>query len=537
MHRSLLIAEIQLSIFDQVFNVDRRPDRKTLAALARTCRAFTETALDVQWRHLDFFVRVIQCLPRDLWNLDAGSDGNISVLTFQRTMIPSDWAVFQKYARRVRFVMGPGAVTHSNPGRAISIDGQVFIALCSAPAPIPLLPNLTSLNWNLRARGHIHILWRLISPSLTSLMLCVQASTLTSPRDLSLLALLGHVCPSLKEFHVVGAGDARGVVHALTWSVCRMQNLTAITNHHLGSEAILHLARLPSLTHLTISIPPNFNPISTVLHLRKPAFSSLRELNVCSDTLVRTTAFLKLIDVAPEVVVARANSASGAVVVADLFATLASSCSPNAVHNVRISDITYPSIEVDPQDYTIGLQELRPLLRFAKLRHLHLDTECSFALDDTTLLEMAKAWPNIVVLSLNRYARWDIAAQVTPLGFLTLLQRCPNLAELSIAIDFSSIDSELPLDRPRSGFSTKTLEELHLGNSRVEYPIAIAAFLADILPSSVWVTTIWGSENFVDEPFAQLREQRWEVVKKLLKEFAAAREQELQRDENSMVVD
>ncbi|KAH7903187.1 hypothetical protein BJ138DRAFT_1168447 [Hygrophoropsis aurantiaca] len=43
MHRALLIVEIQLYIFNQIFK------KRTLYALARTCQAFSETALNVLW--------------------------------------------------------------------------------------------------------------------------------------------------------------------------------------------------------------------------------------------------------------------------------------------------------------------------------------------------------------------------------------------------------------------------------------------------------------------------------------------------------
>ncbi|KAG1791798.1 uncharacterized protein BJ212DRAFT_1293645 [Suillus subaureus] len=41
--------------------------RKTLLALALTCKSFTEPALDLLWRHLDRLEPLIRCLPQSLW--------------------------------------------------------------------------------------------------------------------------------------------------------------------------------------------------------------------------------------------------------------------------------------------------------------------------------------------------------------------------------------------------------------------------------------------------------------------------------------
>jgi hypothetical protein len=42
---------------------------KTLAAVAVTCRAFENTALDVLWRTLPNLVPLVKCLPPDAWKV------------------------------------------------------------------------------------------------------------------------------------------------------------------------------------------------------------------------------------------------------------------------------------------------------------------------------------------------------------------------------------------------------------------------------------------------------------------------------------
>ncbi|KAH7902903.1 hypothetical protein BJ138DRAFT_991489, partial [Hygrophoropsis aurantiaca] len=140
MHRVLLIHEIQLCIFNQI------PFKQTLNALARTCQAFSETALDVLWSDLDCFPRLIQCMPEDLWKRELKREG--CFLTLCRPISSSDWAVLQKYTRRVRYVrQGPNRDFYGTFWGRLTLDDAFLLALCAASAPTPLLPNLKSLKW------------------------------------------------------------------------------------------------------------------------------------------------------------------------------------------------------------------------------------------------------------------------------------------------------------------------------------------------------------------------------------------------------
>jgi hypothetical protein len=63
MHSVLRIAELQHSI-------SAGCDRKSLASLARTCKAFHETALDVLWRDDIEIAVLLRVMPPDLWVAD-----------------------------------------------------------------------------------------------------------------------------------------------------------------------------------------------------------------------------------------------------------------------------------------------------------------------------------------------------------------------------------------------------------------------------------------------------------------------------------
>jgi hypothetical protein len=66
--RTMSISELRQTIFQLV---DRKHSRKkTLLALAVTCKSFTGPALDLLWRKLDLFAPLIRCLPPSLWKPD-----------------------------------------------------------------------------------------------------------------------------------------------------------------------------------------------------------------------------------------------------------------------------------------------------------------------------------------------------------------------------------------------------------------------------------------------------------------------------------
>ncbi|KAF8124950.1 hypothetical protein EV363DRAFT_1353197 [Boletus edulis] len=70
MHHSLDIPEILYNIFGHLapdqgwsWTYDQLPGIRTLAKLARTCRAFKEPALDVLWSELPDFSALMRCVP------------------------------------------------------------------------------------------------------------------------------------------------------------------------------------------------------------------------------------------------------------------------------------------------------------------------------------------------------------------------------------------------------------------------------------------------------------------------------------------
>jgi hypothetical protein len=169
MHHCLRITEILLEIFEFVFIISEtgRPD---LARLARTCRSFSEPALDVLWRDQSSLLPLVMCFPQHILDLfdivynhgafttqvvrlfgslfDTGSLASLELQSQKFRTVPSvqDWERPLVYAKRIRVMTTPADIleiaTHE-------LHSSVFLTLHRSLPYKPLLPNLRHLNYSL----------------------------------------------------------------------------------------------------------------------------------------------------------------------------------------------------------------------------------------------------------------------------------------------------------------------------------------------------------------------------------------------------
>ncbi|KAH7905732.1 hypothetical protein BJ138DRAFT_1164222 [Hygrophoropsis aurantiaca] len=492
MHRALLIEDIQHCIFNWISS------KKTLSALSRTCEAFTESALDAQWRDLDSFTRLIECMPHDLWSRDLEYDETAevqhSIFTLRRPILSSDWAVFQKYSHRVRSVIGP--YTLPSGASLVQMDDPCILSFCSLSAPIPLLPNLTVLDWSLHSNVGILALLHLVSPCLTSLTASMPPNLRLSSEFQSATPIsIDQIRPSLKHFAVDGDN-------------CYSVNLL----NGVARETIMLLAQLPTLRHATFNIPADFATYIEALPSPSPTqkqqFSKLRRLYITHENLASMAAFLNCFDfhLVEEIGLSPENPSSSLTMgTQEFFTALASSLSPSSIRNMAIYDQFRASPRVLAARHPLGIHELRPLLQFRRLQALFLTIPYLIVFDDALLLEMADAWPHLTTLCLNRRGLWSSGSRITPLTFIELLERCPELEALSIPLDFSAIDcvdfDPLGIGALRNQDRKRAkLKELCLGPYMVIHPQAIARFLAAVLPDASDIHMLASKSGKPDAP-------------------------------------
>ncbi|KAH9885280.1 hypothetical protein C8Q73DRAFT_718273 [Cubamyces lactineus] len=288
MHQCLCIEEILAIIFAELDGhvMDPRihsPERilyrhpeslKTLAGLARTCRAFSESALDVLWREIpDLYVLVKHLLPAQRLSYDE-VECKLSVLP---AASPEDatWERLVSYIGRIRAIgipTPPGVQPHVLDGESVLRPLEAFLRRRN-PESRALFPYLRRVIYQpfWLDEGYSSLL---LHPGLHTLMLPMYGfsshwgpnpAAWNAPIDVPTCfnvfeRLRPHVLPALRQMHNL---------HTV-W----------IKAAFLDSDTLLYLSTLPSLT--TFAIENGWTWVGYPDRAKSPvkAFASLKHLLV-----------------------------------------------------------------------------------------------------------------------------------------------------------------------------------------------------------------------------------------------------------------
>ncbi|KAF8441628.1 hypothetical protein L210DRAFT_792550, partial [Boletus edulis BED1] len=137
MHHTLEIPEILLDIFGRC----RSPGTGTetassdLPALARTCRAFKEPALDLLWENLPDPSPIVRCLPEASHYSQISPEKENKCYSFCRTLTQTEWDILRSYTRRIQSLADDG-------GDRDRLDWKSVKTFLNPPIASPLFPNL-----------------------------------------------------------------------------------------------------------------------------------------------------------------------------------------------------------------------------------------------------------------------------------------------------------------------------------------------------------------------------------------------------------
>ncbi|KAG8216923.1 hypothetical protein J3R82DRAFT_7199 [Butyriboletus roseoflavus] len=523
MHRCLNIVEVQRAIFREVYCQPK--GAVTLARLARTCRAFNSTALDVLWATLDSFVHLIQTLPRDLWKIEPMGRR----MTFQRPMSLRDWDIFFRYSSRVRFLfqsVGSEILTQCS-----SLSDDVIFALSTPPTYGPLIPYLRTLYWDKPNRKHASLLRLLLTPSLVSLSL--SSCALRSP-EVSILSSIGTVCPSLKSLSIVSHRPFANILDAkgekiLSEALLYLHSLESLVCPALDETAIIHLSHLPFLVELSFELQLDFQLEKVRPFVAAPAFASLQCFTLHASTLSTLTSLLEPMHFRPTSVSFVVASTPTPDALRLFFLTLVNACGSERLSRISLSTSNERQPGILPQQ--VSLSTFQSLFALPNINEFEFDAPCDIDFDDHAITTLIKHWPTLTVLSLNAKSGWGITSRVTPQGLITLLSRCAMLTDIALAVDFSEIDGphmEIPDSRPGNGVTNDTCLVANFVTSAISFPVTVAAFLSDICPElevvkSSWSHSMIGTDLDLEE--VDIYRERWEEVENLLPAFSAVRRQ------------
>ncbi|KAJ7727514.1 hypothetical protein DFH07DRAFT_782424 [Mycena maculata] len=138
MHRALRIPEVVEIICHYLSPVHgmrlSKDQSHDLARLARSCKAFSEPALDILWSFQDTITRVLDCMPSGVWKTNDKA--------LCRPILPIDWERPLFYICRVRRI----SCTDNSLASRWDLLAILEILRYSLPTQ-HLFPNLTDLYW------------------------------------------------------------------------------------------------------------------------------------------------------------------------------------------------------------------------------------------------------------------------------------------------------------------------------------------------------------------------------------------------------
>lgn len=385
-----------------------------------------------------------------------------------------------------------------------------------------LFPNIETLHWFVESPDFFPHVAFFLGPRLRDLSLG-KFSTLG---HLSFLATVATQCPLLVEVDIGFSDDmeVNGQFQSLSWFVRSLRHLKKLTVPSLDRAALDYIAQLPTLVSLTLNkqCPFAAAPTST---LGDGVFARLNSLDMAGNTIGALSEITTLLTLAPIMDIDTSfPKLTTSYEIAQFYAVIAANCSNSSLSKLRMGGPMDLTRDVDavtvPNDW-ITSSQIRPLLLFSNLTVVQLSTPRGFSLDDTTVADMARAWPHLQTLNLFASDYHTHIPSTLPLSALLHFARhCPKLSELTL-----SLDGATPV--PKWGTEqTETervqqwhLERLYVHFSPIAAPPAVAVFLSSIFPT----LKVVGSSHRTD----RVPHKHWNEVHMALPALRAARAEEV----------
>ncbi|KAF8550074.1 hypothetical protein OG21DRAFT_1514495 [Imleria badia] len=489
MHHALEIPEILLSIFQHCCSSAKwRDDISDLVSLAGTCRAFKQPALDVLWEELDDLSPLAQCLPE--------ASRQSRKYSFSRPLTQTEWNILRSYTCRIQ------SIQDFNGG----LDQKSLTILSNPPTTELLFPNLRYLHYKYSLRTQTINLLHLPLPSLISLNVNCE-----NPRWFQdSLESFSEFSPNIRKFSLyVGQSDV-AFSKLVSRCICRWRNLQTVICPliSLDVDTLVHLSCMPALTQLHLALSATLPVSDSPLF-----FSNLHHMTSRSKSLEAITRLLSQIRL-PTIMNFTAII-PGCPSIQELSSFLVGIWASSAGYTIERLTLyqlsPLPSNNIRSEAPLLGLEDLWQCTAFSSLRHLQLDIEWNVGLADSELLALTSAWPHLEHLSINVDLGWNTPGGITPNGLLQLLQKCPSLNDIALAIDTRGY-TELPSSGLLASLGLTLPRTIYLNvlDSIIEAESvpAIAAFFA-CTPRSQFCFHAWLGRELVKPPGWKAYGCRW----------------------------
>ncbi|KAG1778347.1 hypothetical protein EV702DRAFT_1278054 [Suillus placidus] len=476
MHQALLVSEILREILAHTDQIAR----KSTAALAATCKAFHEPAMDLLWAEMYQLEPLLGCVTR-----------LHPLIDWSGRIYHSAWAINVEplSAHEARQFL-----RHSTRVRSLEMSSYRLLKLLSViPIETCIFPRLRSLTWNLFTVKYFDLFLPHTLRQCYILSLKQLQSVVTRCAALELLSIQNSDTSTADELSL------------LSDRVRLCKHLVTLSCPTLNWAAWKHLSNLPTL--LTVSIveariaPPwsleqgiiNFSPFLNVTALSFRLHSAAYSM-----TILHHSQFPSLKEFEINLNVLSSAEAE------QLFRALShcKACQTLEKITITLNDKYQPPLGN-------SLTVIPHLLCFTQLQTLRLTCGDTFIyLDDDLLLEAISTWPHIRTLEIE-----DSGLRSSPVTFralFTALRLRPQLHSLRVAISTVNIND---IDTNAEPIQHSSLETLQLETSEflVADPEAVARIIFTWFPC---INYVFGSTDD--------REDRRDEVNKHLRSLKAA---------------
>ncbi len=167
-------------------------------------------------------------------------------------------------------------------------------------------------------------------------------------------------------------------------------------------------------------------------------FSSLVDLTLDAPSLDHCTAFFKALGTCKLEKLAVSSTQRPSTSMVQEFCAILAECCTSTLRALSLSDNGEESMTAPARaDCLITNETLLPLTSFPGLRAFKLDLSGLCALDDLFPTKHLPAWPALEALSLGATHGWGQRPALTFTGLAHIVQLCPMLEEVCVAIDAS----------------------------------------------------------------------------------------------------
>ncbi|OCH87301.1 hypothetical protein OBBRIDRAFT_168403 [Obba rivulosa] len=519
MHRCLQTLEILYLVLQCLGDEDDAIARATLAAVARTCRDFSEPALNILWERQDTIVNLIRCIPSDAWRMErqVKASTDRSKLLITRPLSPKDFARLIHYSRRIKHLTLTDKHYPTGAKTTIVVPKETFITLSIARLSTSLLPFLRTLHLECAT-----IIWEFAHVFLARPLqkLTIRPPSVTmlpiiQERLASFLAYVAHLSPDMKTLKIsLGCHGVQPMnLPEIILNVRGLQELFLEwpIPVEAASAMVQWLAALPHLSRLTIR------------HIYTPAEElQLLDVGVPWASLIHLILAPVAIDLASSLLplfssshlsslTVHSRDLPGVEAIEKFCQTLECQCSKP--HLKRLILRHYHAED----GASISLKCLKPLLKFSNLQQLQIELPARVELDDSQLKELVRGWPCLQTLWIGNTVRTEsYTPKLTFQCFVYLAMHCRSLEVLKLPLDATVTTVDMA-EHPE-GCLLDCLASFTITDSKIEDSIAVALILSELCPE---LTRIESHKSEFGE--------KWEMASKVLAALNKVRKQERER--------